>query len=274
MRSDYCKLPLLLATLMVWHCCCLAQAAAPTDGCTNSLRKAIVANELDNATLAIQLIDSCLATCNNRLHVVVLNTAKAQAFNQLKLFGDALAAAELAIPSSGPDNFEAHGEKAVALYGLHQKPAADMEYQLLKKKLSHSGKQAVIFTQLAKIEIANSQSSKALAYIQKALVLDASKPDYYLLYGDCAASQNDTTTAMQQYSMALEHHADEQVVLRKKAMAYTRYLQEKYHVHDAKEQRMKMGIAEKQQYCDYWKTLFITGYTNAQEELNFRLICL
>jgi tetratricopeptide (TPR) repeat protein len=274
MRSDYYKLPLLLAALIAWHCCCLAQAAAPPDRCTHALRKALVASELDNATLAIQLIDSCLAICNNKLHVAGLNTAKAQALNQLKLFGDALAAAELAIPSSGPDNFEAHGEKAVALYGLHQNPAADLEYQLLKKKFSRQMQKAVIFAQLAKIEIANSEPAKAMDYIQKAIALDASKPNYYLLYGDCAAGQNDTTTAMQQYSMALEHHADQKVVLRKKAMAYTRYLQEKYHVHDAKEQKIKMGIAEKQQFCNYWKTLFITGYTNPQEELNFTLICL
>jgi hypothetical protein len=276
MRPPYFKRQLLFVVFILCHCGCFAQASSALDSCNMSLQKAIVACELDNAALAIQLIDSCLTQCDNKLHTIPLNTAKAKAFNQLKLFQHALAAAELAVRSTGSTNFEAHGEKAVSLYALHQKPAAELEYQLLKKKLNHPSpvQRALIFAQLAKIEIANSQPAKALSYIQKAIALDASKPDYYLLYGDWAAGQNDMATAMQQYTGALEHHANEQVVMRKKAMAYTSYLQEKYHVHDAKEQKIKMGIAEKQQFCDYWKTLFITGYTNAQEELNFRLICL
>jgi hypothetical protein len=276
MRPPYFKRQLLFAVAILCHCGCFAQTSSALDSCKISLQKAIVAYELNNAASAIQLIDSCLVGCHNKLHIISLNTAKAKAFNQLKLFKDALGAAELAIPSTGSTNFEAHAEKAVALYALHQKPAAALEYQLLKKNLNHPSpaQRALIFAQLAKIELANSQPVYAISYIQKAIALDASKPQYYLLYGDCAAGQNDTATAMQQYAGALANHANEQVVLRKKAMAYSGYLQNKYQVHDAKEQKIKMGIAEKQQFCDYWKTLFMTGYTNAQEELNFRLICL
>lgn len=64
-----------------------------------------------------------------------------------------------------------------------------------------------------------------------------------------------------------------QEATKKRAATYTAMLQAKYHVHDAKELKIKMGIAEKLEFCTYWKELFNTGYSNKQEELNFSLVC-
>lgn len=255
---------------------CFSQGTPKPDSCWLQLQKASKANDLGNYDPALRLYDSCLETCKGSMAIIDGNTGKARALNGLQKHNEAIAAAKAALGSAQNKSSAALFERADALFALEQSTAATADYALLDNrsiKSNNPKEKAFIISRLAKLNWRQKKYSQAYQQIAKAISLDPGNASFYLVYGDFYAEEGKQKEAMAKYTNAGDKHADEQVVAKKKAAAYTIAMQMKYKVHDAKELKIKLGISEKQSFCDYWKSLFSTGYSNKQEELYFSLIC-
>ena len=267
---------LLFFSCFVLYSACFSQGTLNPDSCWLQLQKANKANDLGNYEPALRLYDSCLETCKGSMYIIDGNTGKARALNGLEKYDEAIFVAKTALGSAQNKSSTALFEKADALFATGQTTLAIADYNLLEQKSIKSAnpkEKAFIISRLARLNWRQQKYSQAYKQIAKAISLDPGNASYYLVYGDFYSADGKLEDAMKIYNVGGDKHADEQVVAKKKAVAYTAAMQLKYKVHDAKELKIKLGISEKQTLCDYWKSLFNTGYTNKQEELYFSLIC-
>lgn len=251
--------------------------AQQEDRCIGLLTKGDEANELGNYEQALLLFDSLLAECPSKITRLNGLTGKAKALNGLARYSEALPVAGAALRLAQQKSVNAVFEQAYAHFALQQLPEAQSGYAQLEKRLSLSRsnrEKAFILSRLAILNQRQNKLAEASQLQQKALALDPANPSMFVLLGDIKAAGQQLEEAFNQYEKAEALRASAVLIARKKATAFTSAMQEKYLVKEAKELRLKMGIADKQQYCELWKALFALGYSNNQEELAFTLICL
>lgn len=247
------------------------------DRCIGLLTKGDQANELGNFDQALLFFDSVLAECPARITRLNGFTGKARALNGLNRCAEALPVAAAALQLAQQKSVNAVFEQAYARFALQDFPQAQADYALLEKRLSLSRsnrEKAFILSRLAILNQRQNKLPEATQLQQKAISLDPMNPSMFVLLGDIKAAGQQLEEAFNQYDKAAVLRATPVLIARKKAVAFTSAMQGKYLVKEAKELRLKMGIADKQQFCDLWKALFALGYSNNQEELAFTLICL
>ncbi|ULQ51465.1 tetratricopeptide repeat protein [Flavihumibacter fluvii] len=256
---------------------CFAQESPPSDSCWNFLQKANQANELGHYDAALRLFDTVLQNCKSKVVLIEGNTGKARALNGLLQFPEAISTAETALTLAQKKSFTALFERADAYYATNKIKEATADYTQLENrslKSTNPKEKAFLLSRIARLNWRQQKKSLAFQQVSKAISLDPGNASYYLLQGDFKSAEGKVAEAMANYDKALTYRANQQLAAQKKAVAFTAAMQQKYQVQDAKELKIKLGISEKQELCDYWKSLFNTGYTYKQEELYFSLICL
>lgn len=247
------------------------------DRCISLLTKGDQANELGNFEQALLCFDSVLVECPSRITQLNGLTGKARALNGLNRCSEALPVAASALRLAQQKSVNAVFEQAYARFALQDLPGARADYAMLEKRLSlsHSSREkAFILSRLAILNQRQQKLPEATLLLQKAISLDPANPSMFVLLGDLKIAGQQAEEAFVQYDKAAALRASTVLIAKKKAAGFSTIMQEKYQVKEAKELRLKMGIADKQQYCDLWKALFALGYSNSQEELAFTLICL
>lgn len=253
-----------------------AQTGENAHRCRAQLEKANLANEMGNYPSALLLFDSCLNSCASGMAEININAGKARTLNGLDQYPEAISAAETALQLAQNNCPAALIERAFANLSLHKPAEAKTDYNQLEawsSKAKDPKEKAILLLGMARLNCQNEDIPLALRQIDQAISLDPANPAFNILTGDINASKGRLPEAMANYDSALAKKADTLVVAKKKAIAFTTAKQLKYHAHDAKELRIKLGIEEKKQFCNYWKPLVAAGLANEQENLYFSFIC-
>lgn len=246
------------------------------NSCRLQLEKANLANEMGNYPTALMRFDSCLIYCSTGIAGIDINTGKARALNGLLQFTEAISAAETALQLARNNCPAALIERAFANFSLHKPDEAKADYnhlEALSSKAKDPKKKAIFLWGMARLNWQIKNLPLAFRQIDQAISLDPANPAFDLLTGDIKAAQGLFPEAMANYNTALSKQADPLLVAKKKAITFTGDMQVKYQIHDAKELRIKLGIEEKKQFCNYWKPLVAAALTNEQEKLYFSFIC-
>ncbi|MBZ5858851.1 tetratricopeptide repeat protein [Flavihumibacter profundi] len=254
-----------------------SQETAKTDNCLDYLKKGNSANELGSYEDALLYFDSLLATCKTSTSLINGNAGKARAMNGLNRYPEAIAAAQSALEKAQNKSVIALFERADAYFAMNKTTEANADYDQLEKrslKTTNTKEKAFILSKLSMLNLRQNKTSEAIRLVNKAISLDPANPSLFILQGDIKSKSGQLTEAFTYYDRALSNKAEPLLIHKKKADAFTFAMQQKYQVHDAKELRLKMGINEKQEFCELWKNAFSNGYTNKRDELAFSLICL
>ena len=253
-----------------------AQTGENARRCQELLEKANLANEMGNYPTAGMLFDSCLISCSTGLAGIDINAGKARALNGLHQYPEAISAAETALQLAHNMCPAALTERAFANFSLHKPAEAKTDYNQLESwssKAKNPKEKAILLAGMARLNWQTEDLPLALRQIDQAISLDPANPAFNILSGDINGAKGRFPEAMANYDIALAKQADPLLVAKKKAIAFTTAKQLKYQTYDAKELRIKLGIEEKKQFCNYWKPLVAAGLANEQEKLYFSFIC-
>ena len=255
---------------------CRSGLVTMTNGCYKTIQAGQASNAAGNYSAALDQFNEVLTKCNAYDAKEQANAGKAEAYNGLKQYSDALAAANegLKINKTSVDNLF---QKASAELGLKMRAEAKADFAQiidLTQKNRNTKDRATIYAKMAEIDLKQKMYTDAMTNAEQAIAADNSNADFYILKGDIYSAQKDYSNAMLAYNQASTYGGNSSKVWAAKIEAETKSLQQKYSTRDnAADLAGKLSADEKNTLCSDISQAKSSGVKNQGIDLLQLSIC-
>lgn len=255
---------------------CRSGLVTATNGCTKSIETGKADNQAGNYSAAAEQFDQVLKKCDAYDAKEQANAGKAEAYNGLKQYSDALAAANagLKINKTSVDNLF---QKANAELGLNMNADAKADFAQiidLTQKNKNTKDRATIYAKMAEIDLKQNMYNDAMNNVESAISADNANADFYILKGDIYTAQNDYANASAAYDQAISYGASNAKAWNAKIEAEVKSYQQKYSTgSNAADLAGKISAADKKTLCSDISKAKSNGVKNANIDLLRVSIC-
>jgi tetratricopeptide (TPR) repeat protein len=267
------KLFISISTLLLISC--KSGLVTTSNGCYNLIQSSQAQNRAGDYTSALANFNEILKKCNSYDAKQPAYAGKAEALNGLHQYNDALAAAQegLKIDKTSLDNLF---EKANAELGLGMNAEANADLQTvvsLTEKNRNTSQRATIYAKMAALDSRQQRYADAQNNIRQAISLDPNNLDLYVLQGDIYTSQENYSSALESYNLAISKGKNDGSAWKAKVEALIKMNQAKYKTNDANTLGSKMNSSEKQNLCDAIRSGLAQGMKDMNIEMTQLAIC-
>jgi tetratricopeptide (TPR) repeat protein len=253
-----------------------AQLITMSKECRESVASGNSMNADGNHQGALDLFTSIAEECDTKDGREAVQVGLASAYNGLGRYGDAVAAADLALEVSKQNSLGALHEKAVALESQGDLQGAKAQYlaiiELTENNVDTAAR-ANNYAKVADLEYRSDNRGTANEYLDKAIELDPENPAYNIQRSDWATNEGDTATATAELDAAAAKGGTSPEMYAIRFESNMKALQEKYGTDNVQALRSSMTAAETESICRDANGAIDNGLGNMQIEMFAALVC-
>lgn len=247
-------------------------------------KKCRMANDHGNDLLANKKYHEALnvfiamdKSCKTKDAKEAIAVGKAEAYNGLKNFEQAIMASDAALKVSRNKSLSGYFQKAIAQNRSGRIEEAKATFEnviMLTEKNTDTKARASNYALLAILNYRQLQENdSAFYYLEKAIALDPVNTDFYVQKGDMLASEKKYDEAFFQFDKAVELGKTDMKMYLIRSNTRVRMVQEKYNTTNTQELRSKMSAIEKAQICKELKKAIELGLRDMKQDMFASLVC-
>jgi tetratricopeptide (TPR) repeat protein len=255
-----------------------AQAQTRTMGkeCRAQVDAANQMNDGGQYAEALAAFDAIVDKCDTKDGKETVQVGRAHALNQLGRHAEAMDAANAALAVSKDKSLFGYFERAYAEEQMGDMAAATADYDRiieLTEKNENVAERATIYAKVADLYSKAGKTAEAETYLAKAMELDPSNPDFYVIKGDWGVRAGDYDAAFAAYDQAVAMGHTGATMYEIRAEARLEQVQDKYGTTNTQELRGTMTPTETQQVCAEITKALELGLKNMQLDMFAALVC-
>lgn len=226
---------------------------------------------------ALDTFSTMEKTCTTKDAKEATAVGKAEAYNGLGKYEEAIAASDAALKVTKNKSLNGFFQKAVAQNRLKQYDAAKATFSqmmALTEKNQNTKVRAsnyAIMSLLQWRQLGNKDSADY--YLEKAIALDPTNPDFIVQKGDMLVDAKKYDEAFVQYDKAVAMGKADLEMYEARSNARMKMVQEKYGTTNAQELRAKMTAQEKSQLCTELQKAISLGLKDMKQDMFASLVC-
>lgn len=226
---------------------------------------------------ALDLFTGMEKSCTTKDAKEATSVGKAEALNGLGRYDEAITAAAVALKVTKNKSLMGYFQTAVAQAKLKQFDAANASFSkvlTLTEKNQDTKARANNYSIMALLhwrQLGNKDSANY--YLDKAITLDPSNPNFIVQKGDMFVDERRYDDAFVQYDKAVSMGKTDMDMYVIRSNARMKMVQEKYNTTNAQELRSKMTSTEKQQVCTELNKAISLGLHDMKQDMFASLVC-
>lgn len=216
-------------------------------------------------------------SCTTKDAKEAIGVGKAEAYNGLGRYQEAIAASDAALKVTKNKSLGALFQKAVAQNKLKQYDAAGATFasmMALTEKNQDTKARASNYAIMSAFywrQMGNADSANY--YLEKAIALDPANASFIIQKGDMLVGEKQYDAAFAQYDKALGMGKTDAEMYQIRTDARIKMLQEKYNTTNTQELRNKMTAEEKELVCADLKKALSLGLKDMKHDMFASLVC-
>jgi len=272
-----------LATILIAALCLfcfggLAQAQTFTMGkeCQAQVAAANEMNDNGDYAGALAAFDAIVKKCDTKDGKEAVQVGRAHALNGMGMYNEAMEAANAALKVTKDKSLFGYFERAYAYEQMGDMEAATADYNRiieLTEKNENVAERATMYTKVGDMYYKAGKTAEADQYLAKAMELDPSNPDPYVIKGDWAVRRGDYDAAFAAYDQAVAMGYTGAGMYQIRAEARLKQVEDKYGTTNTQELRSKMTPTETQQVCAEVTKALELGLVNMKLDMFAALVC-
>ncbi|MUP45618.1 tetratricopeptide repeat protein [Gramella sp. BOM4] len=257
----------------------LMQAQTFTMGkkCQEIYQRTETALEQDAYQEALNILVEFSDECKTRDARELRSVAKAEAYNGLGQYDDAIREADLALDATKGESLNAWFQKGIA---QNKKGDIEASRSSLEKVMSltemnqNTPQRASNYALMGALYSRQlNQPDSAFYYLNKAKELDPGNPDFMIQEGDIYVHMNQYDKAFQAYDNAQAAGKDDLEIYIIKSEARLKQMEHQYGTTNAQELKSKMTTQEKEVLCTDMKKAIDMGWRDMNKDMFVALVC-
>lgn len=272
------KLIFFLSIFMVITCtCCMAQTFTMSKKCRTARDSANVQLAGKEYQQALDAFIAMEKSCNTKDAKEATAVGKAEAYNGLGKYSEAIAASDAALKVTKNKSLNGFFQKAIAQNKSGQIEASKETFanvialteknKDIKARASNYALLSIlIYRQLNEMD-------SAYYYLDKAMKLDPGNIDFVIQKGDMLAGEKKYDAAFVQFDKAVELGRTDMDMYLIRSNTRMKMVQEKYKTTNTQELRSKMNPTEKEQVCRELKKAIELGLRDMKQDMFASLVC-
>jgi tetratricopeptide (TPR) repeat protein len=256
-----------------------AQAQTFTMGkeCRAQVDAANQMNDAGQYSEALAAFDAIVKKCDTKDGKEAVQEGRARALNGLGRHAEAISAADAAQAAfPNRESLNAYFERAYAEEQMGDMAAATADYNSiieLTEKNQNVAERATIYTKVADLNFKAGKTAEAETYLAKAMELDPTNPDPYVLKGDWAVRAGDYDAAFAAYDEAVAKGHGGAAMYEIRAEARLKQVEDTYGTTNAQELRAQMTPTETEQVCSEVTKALELGLKDMKLDMFAALVC-
>ncbi|MCU7548029.1 hypothetical protein OCK74_02835 [Chitinophagaceae bacterium LB-8] len=226
---------------------------------------------------AIDAFTAMEKSCTTKDAKEATAVGKAEAYNGLAKYEEAIVASDAALKVTKNKSVAALFQKALAQNKLKQFDAANQTFSkliALTEKNQDTKARASNYALMSAFHWRQLNNADSANYfLEKAVALDPSNPNYVIQKGDMLCDEKKYDEAFVQYDKAVEMGKADAEMYEIRSNARVKMLQEKYHTNNTQELRSKMSAQERDQVCVELKKAISLGLKDMKQDMFASLVC-
>lgn len=245
--------------------------------CQEIYQKTETALEQDAFQEALNLLDEFSSECKTKDAREMRSVAKAEAYNGLGQYDDAIREADLALDITKQKSLNAWFQKATAQNkkgdiqaskeSLEQVMNLTENNQNTKERASNYALMGALYSRQL-----NAPDS-AFFYLDKAKALDPGNPNIMIQEGDIYVNYNEYDKAFAAYDQAQAAGKNDMEMYIIRSEARLKQMDNKYGTTNAQELRSKMSASEKETLCTDLQKAIEMGWRDMNKDMFAALVC-
>ncbi len=227
--------------------------------------------------LALDAFISMEKSCNTKDAKEATAVGKAEAYNGLGEYNEAIAASDAALKVTKNKSLSGFFQKVLAQNKTGQIEASKATFAnviILTEKNQDTKARASNYALLSMLYYRQlNDKDSANFYLDKAIVLNPANADFYIQKGDMQINDKNYDDAFLQYDKAVEKGRTDMDMYVIRANARMKMVQEKYQTTNTQQLRSKMNATEKEQLCTELKKALSLGLRNIQYDMFSSMVC-
>jgi tetratricopeptide (TPR) repeat protein len=248
-----------------------------SNSCLASKEKGQLELQAKEYSKALETFNSMKKKCDSKDGIEARAVGSAEALNGLKRYDEAIKAADEALKVSKNSSLMGYFQKAVAQNRLKQYDASKQTFQHvidLTEKNKDTKTRAQNYSLMSLVYSRQlSQLDSASYYINKAIEMDESNPDFYIQRGDLYCKTGEWDKAFDDYDNAVSKGKVDKDIYQIRTEKRIEMVQKKYGTTNGQELGKKMNDSEKDMVCTEWKKGKELGMKIMQLDLFAAIIC-
>ena len=216
-------------------------------------------------------------SCSTKDAKEAIAVGKAEAYNGLKKYEEAIAASDAALKVSKNKSLMGYFQKATAQHRLGEVEASKETFSrviALTEKNQNTKARAANYALLSLVHYRQSRKTdSAFFYLDKAMKLDPANPDFYIQKGDILTDQKDFDGGFTQYDKAVAMGRKDMDMYVIRSDARMKMVQQKYRTTNTQVLRSKMTPTEKEQVCAELTKAISLGLKDMKYDMFASLVC-
>ncbi|AWW32110.1 hypothetical protein DN752_19300 [Echinicola strongylocentroti] len=273
--------PYLLTLCILLSPYLIASASAQTftmgKKCRATLAEANALLDQESYTEALAKLDEFTGNCKTKDAKEQGAVAKAEAYNNLGQYENAIKEADYALDVTKDRSLEGHFQKGIALQHLGDAEGSKQELSKvieLTEKNQNTSERANNYALMARVYARQlNEEDSAMYYLDKAIGLAPENTDIIIQKGDLHLYYNQYDEAYAAYDEALDHGHDPLDIYQSRTQVGLKKMENKYGTTKVQELKNKMTAAEKTTLCaDIQKGLDL-GWKDMSMDMFSAMIC-
>ncbi|GAA4835818.1 hypothetical protein [Algivirga pacifica] len=273
----YQKITLLLLSFLLTQYLS-AQTFTMGKKCKEKLEQARMSLESKDYSGALEVLEDFSGDCKTKDAKEQGAIAKAEAYNGLKQYDQAVEEADKALKATKDRSLGGHFQKAIALEGVGDaegaKSSLNKVIELTEENQNTTEKASNYALMAALYDRQLGERDSAFMYLEKAMELDANNPNFYIQKGDMYVYSDEYDKAFTEgYDKAVAMGKEDLEMYIIRSNARLKMLQHKYGTTEARELKQKMTEEEKQLTCTDLQKALSMGWEAMDKDLFATMIC-
>ncbi|WP_245949317.1 tetratricopeptide repeat protein [Echinicola strongylocentroti] len=245
--------------------------------CRATLAEANALLDQESYTEALAKLDEFTGNCKTKDAKEQGAVAKAEAYNNLGQYENAIKEADYALDVTKDRSLEGHFQKGIALQHLGDAEGSKQELSKvieLTEKNQNTSERANNYALMARVYARQlNEEDSAMYYLDKAIGLAPENTDIIIQKGDLHLYYNQYDEAYAAYDEALDHGHDPLDIYQSRTQVGLKKMENKYGTTKVQELKNKMTAAEKTTLCaDIQKGLDL-GWKDMSMDMFSAMIC-
>jgi tetratricopeptide (TPR) repeat protein len=216
-------------------------------------------------------------SCNTKDAKEATAVGKAEAYNGLGKYTEAIAASDAALKVTKNKSLSGFFQKAIAQNKsgqIEESKATFVNVIALTEKNKDTKARASNYALLSILNYRQlNETDSAYYYLDKAMELDPDNTDFYIQKGDMLAGGKKYDAAFTQFDKAVALGRNDMDMYVIRSNARMKMVQEKYQTTNTQELRSKMNPTEKEQICSELKKAIELGLRDMKQDMFAALVC-
>ena len=226
---------------------------------------------------ALNIFTAMEKSCTTKDAKEAIACGKAEAFNGLGKYSEAIKASDAALKVSKNKSLMGYYQKAIAQNKLKQYDDSRASFskvlELTEKNKDAKARASNYATMSALYWRQLNDKDSANYFLDKAIALDPSNPRFVIQRGDMFADEKNYEQAFTQYDKAVQMGKADAEMYAIRSNARIKSMQEKYNTKNAQELRAKMTPKERDLVCADLKKAISLGLKDMKQDMFASLVC-